>query len=56
MSEGQFYKVMEEELRALKVACQRFENYNPTITFVVVLGFGRTSLTLLVITMILLRL
>ena len=36
MSEGQFYKVMEEELRALKVACQRFENYNPTITFVVV--------------------
>ena len=36
MSEGKFYKVMEEELRALKVACQRFENYNPTITFVVV--------------------
>lgn len=36
VSEGQFYKVLEEELRALKAACKRFENYNPTITFAVV--------------------
>lgn len=36
VSEGQFYKVLEEELRALKAACKRFENYNPTITFTVV--------------------
>eukprot|EP01018_Ginkgo_biloba_P036844 Gb_15866 [translate_table: standard] len=36
VSEGQFYKVLEDELKALKGACQRFENYKPTITFAVV--------------------
>ncbi|GLJ13169.1 hypothetical protein SUGI_0206690 [Cryptomeria japonica] len=36
VSEGQFYKVLDDELRALKAACQRFENYDPTITFAVV--------------------
>ncbi|KAL8157313.1 hypothetical protein AgCh_002130 [Apium graveolens] len=36
VSETQFYKVLEEELQAIKLACSRFPNYKPPITFAVV--------------------
>ncbi|KAK3027391.1 hypothetical protein RJ639_040189 [Escallonia herrerae] len=36
VSETQFYKVLEQELQAIKVACSRFPGYKPPITFAVV--------------------
>ncbi|GFZ18268.1 argonaute family protein [Actinidia rufa] len=36
VSETQFYKVLQEELQAIKAACSRFWSYKPPITFVVV--------------------
>ncbi|XP_068653894.1 protein argonaute 7-like [Aristolochia californica] len=36
VSETQFYKVLHEELQAIRAACSRFPNYKPTITFSVV--------------------
>ncbi|KAK6921978.1 Argonaute, linker 1 domain [Dillenia turbinata] len=36
VSETQFYKVLKEELQAIKAACSRFSGYKPPITFVVV--------------------
>ncbi|OVA12232.1 Argonaute/Dicer protein [Macleaya cordata] len=36
VSETQFYKVLQEELQAIKAACSRFSGYKPTITFAVV--------------------
>ncbi|XP_039057840.1 protein argonaute 7-like [Hibiscus syriacus] len=36
VSETQFYKVLKEELQAVKEACSRFPDYNPPITFSVV--------------------
>ncbi|KAK8547032.1 hypothetical protein V6N13_099777 [Hibiscus sabdariffa] len=36
VSETQFYKVLKEELQAVKEACSRFPCYKPPITFVVV--------------------
>ncbi|PIN03702.1 Translation initiation factor 2C (eIF-2C) [Handroanthus impetiginosus] len=36
VSETQFYKVLQEELRAIHQACSRFPSYKPPITFVVV--------------------
>ncbi|KAA8532929.1 hypothetical protein F0562_032954 [Nyssa sinensis] len=36
VSETQFYKVLQEELQAIKAACSRFPGYKPTITFAVV--------------------
>lgn len=36
VSETQFYKVLQEELQAIKGACSRFPNYKPPITFAVV--------------------
>ncbi|TXG56563.1 hypothetical protein EZV62_017876 [Acer yangbiense] len=36
VSETQFYKVLEEELQAIKQACSRFPGYSPPITFAVV--------------------
>ena len=36
VSETQFYKVLQEELQAIRVACCRFPNYRPPITFAVV--------------------
>ncbi|XP_059655791.1 protein argonaute 7 [Cornus florida] len=36
VSETQFYKVLQEELQAIRVACSRFPNYKPPITFAVV--------------------
>ncbi|XP_043691980.1 protein argonaute 7-like isoform X2 [Telopea speciosissima] len=36
VSETQFYKVLQEELRAIRVACSRFPTYKPAITFMVV--------------------
>ncbi|KAM7269483.1 hypothetical protein ACFE04_024980 [Oxalis oulophora] len=36
VSETQFYKVMKEELQAIKEACLKFPNYKPTITFAIV--------------------
>ena len=36
VSETQFYKVLQEELQAIRVACSRFPSYRPPITFAVV--------------------
>lgn len=36
VSETQFYKVLEEELQAIREACSRFPDYEPPITFAVV--------------------
>ncbi|XP_042499404.1 protein argonaute 7 isoform X3 [Macadamia integrifolia] len=36
VSETQFYKVLQEELKAIRVACSRFPSYKPSITFMVV--------------------
>ncbi|KAK7836120.1 protein argonaute 7 [Quercus suber] len=36
VSETQFYKVLQEELQAIRVACSRFPGYKPLITFAVV--------------------
>ncbi|KAG8383067.1 hypothetical protein BUALT_Bualt05G0146100 [Buddleja alternifolia] len=36
VSETQFYKVLEEELKAIRGACSKFPGYNPPITFAVV--------------------
>uniref|UniRef100_A0A1D1ZCJ8 Protein argonaute 7 n=1 Tax=Anthurium amnicola TaxID=1678845 RepID=A0A1D1ZCJ8_9ARAE len=36
VSETQFYKVLREELQAIKAACSRFPCYKPSITFSVV--------------------
>ncbi|CAI9096532.1 OLC1v1032703C1 [Oldenlandia corymbosa var. corymbosa] len=36
VSETQFYKVLEEELQAIRVACSTFPGYKPPVTFVVV--------------------
>ncbi|KAG7032238.1 Protein argonaute 7, partial [Cucurbita argyrosperma subsp. argyrosperma] len=36
VSETQFYKVLQEELQAIKTACSRFHSYKPPITFAVV--------------------
>ncbi|MBA0692566.1 hypothetical protein Goari_010117 [Gossypium aridum] len=36
VSESQFYKVLKEELQAVKEACARFPGYKPPITFAVV--------------------
>nr|XP_019709954.1 protein argonaute 7 [Elaeis guineensis] len=36
VSETQFYKVLKEELQAIRAACLKFPKYEPTITFVVV--------------------
>ncbi|XP_077217284.1 protein argonaute 7-like [Tasmannia lanceolata] len=36
VSETQFYKVLKEELQAIRAACLRFPGYKPTITFAVV--------------------
>ncbi|KAA8529385.1 hypothetical protein F0562_033816 [Nyssa sinensis] len=36
VSETQFYKVLQEELQAIKAACSRFPGYKPPITFAVV--------------------
>nr|XP_009411077.2 PREDICTED: protein argonaute 7 isoform X2 [Musa acuminata subsp. malaccensis] len=36
VSETMFHKVLKEELQAIRVACLRFFNYKPTITFLVV--------------------
>ncbi|KAK4380485.1 hypothetical protein RND71_002347 [Anisodus tanguticus] len=36
VSETQFLKVLKEELQAIRVACSRFPDYKPPITFVVV--------------------
>ncbi|XP_015894999.1 protein argonaute 7 [Ziziphus jujuba] len=36
VSETQFYKVLKEELQAIKGACSRFPGYKPPITFAVV--------------------
>ncbi|KAL5991783.1 Protein argonaute 7 [Asimina triloba] len=36
VSETQFHKVLQEELQAIRAACSRFPDYNPTITFAVV--------------------
>lgn len=36
VSETQFYKVLEDELQAIKAACSRFPAYKPPITFAVV--------------------
>ncbi|KAJ9705630.1 hypothetical protein PVL29_003615 [Vitis rotundifolia] len=36
VSETQFYKVLQEELQAIRVACCRFPSYRPPITFAVV--------------------
>lgn len=36
VSETQFYKVLEEELQAIRGACSRFPGYKPLITFSVV--------------------
>lgn len=36
VSETQFYKVLKEELQAIKGACSRFSGYKPPITFAVV--------------------
>ncbi|XP_074586861.1 protein argonaute 7 [Curcuma longa] len=36
VSETMFHKVLKEELQAIRVACLRFLNYKPTITFIVV--------------------
>ncbi|XVF03276.1 hypothetical protein REPUB_Repub04eG0247500 [Reevesia pubescens] len=36
VSETQFYKVLKEELQAVREACARFPGYKPPITFVVV--------------------
>ncbi|CAN6454461.1 unnamed protein product [Victoria cruziana] len=46
VSETQFYKVLQEELRAIKSACQRIPDYNPSITFVVVQKRHHTRLFL----------
>ncbi|KAI9111851.1 hypothetical protein K1719_017541 [Acacia pycnantha] len=36
VSETQFYKVLEEELQSIRVACSKFPDYKPFITFAVV--------------------
>lgn len=36
VSETQFYKVLQEELQAIKSSCSRFPGYSPLITFAVV--------------------
>ncbi|KAJ4755541.1 Argonaute family protein [Rhynchospora pubera] len=36
VSETQFQKVLKEELQAIRVACKRFEGYQPLVTFIVV--------------------
>ncbi|KAL3840550.1 hypothetical protein ACJIZ3_025141 [Penstemon smallii] len=36
VSETQFYKVLQEELQAIRKACSRFVDYDPPITFAVV--------------------
>ncbi|KAG9439845.1 hypothetical protein H6P81_020010 [Aristolochia fimbriata] len=36
VSETQFYKVLHEELQAIRAACSRFPNYKPAISFSVV--------------------
>lgn len=36
VSETQFYKVLEEELQAIKLACSKYPDYKPPITFAVV--------------------
>ncbi|CAK9186648.1 unnamed protein product [Ilex paraguariensis] len=36
VSETQFYKVLQEELQAIRVACSRYPGYKPPITFAVV--------------------
>ncbi|XAR65229.1 hypothetical protein NMG60_11009276 [Bertholletia excelsa] len=36
VSETQFYKVLREELQAIKAACYKFPSYKPPITFAVV--------------------
>ncbi|XP_068656698.1 protein argonaute 7-like [Aristolochia californica] len=36
VSETQFYKVLHEELQAIRAACSRFPDYKPAITFSVV--------------------
>lgn len=36
VSETQFYKVLQEELQAIRMACSRFPGYKPSITFAVV--------------------
>ncbi|KAL6983436.1 Protein argonaute 7 [Sarracenia purpurea var. burkii] len=36
VSETQFYKVLKEELEAIRAACSRFPGYKPPITFAVV--------------------
>ncbi|KAF8378733.1 hypothetical protein HHK36_030082 [Tetracentron sinense] len=36
VSETQFYKVLQEELQAIKAACSKFPGYKPSITFAVV--------------------
>lgn len=36
VSETQFYKVLQEELRAIQEACSRYPGYRPLITFAVV--------------------
>ncbi|KAG6712964.1 hypothetical protein I3842_05G127000 [Carya illinoinensis] len=36
VSETQFYKVLQEELQAIRGACSRFPDYKPLITFAVV--------------------
>lgn len=36
VSETQFQKVLKEELQAIRVACKRFKDYQPLVTFTVV--------------------
>ncbi|KAJ4974636.1 hypothetical protein NE237_007810 [Protea cynaroides] len=36
VSETQFYKVLQEELGAIRVACSKFPSYKPAVTFMVV--------------------
>ena len=46
VSETQFYKILKEELHAIRVACSRFKGYKPAITFLVVQKRHHTRLFL----------
>nr|CAD1832378.1 unnamed protein product [Ananas comosus var. bracteatus] len=46
VSETMFYKVLKEELQAIKAACSRFPKYKPSITFIVVQKRHHTRLFL----------
>ncbi|PIN05276.1 Translation initiation factor 2C (eIF-2C) [Handroanthus impetiginosus] len=46
VSETQFYKVLQEELQAIREACSRFPGYTPPITFAVVQKRHHTRLFL----------